>query len=35
MDTDDTKDLFVILLAALGVSFLSLLVAVYLSFALN
>jgi hypothetical protein len=35
MDADDTRSLWVALLAALGLSFLALLVAVYLSFALN
>jgi hypothetical protein len=35
MDGDDTRSLWVALLAALGLSFLALLVAVYLSFALN
>jgi hypothetical protein len=35
MDADDTKSLWVALLAALGLSFLALLFAVYLSFALN
>jgi flagellar basal body-associated protein FliL len=35
MDTDDTKSLWVVLLAALGLSSLALLIAVYLSFALN
>jgi hypothetical protein len=35
MDADDTRSLWVALLAALGLSFLALLIAVYLSFALN
>jgi hypothetical protein len=35
MDADDTSSLWIVLLAALGLSFLALLVAVYLSFALN
>jgi len=35
MDADDTKSLWLALMAALGLSFLALLVAVYLSFALN
>ena len=35
MDADDTKSLWIVLLAALGLSFLALLIAVYLSFALN
>lgn len=35
MDADDTGSLWVVLLASLGLSFLALLIAVYLSFALN
>jgi hypothetical protein len=35
MDADDTRSLWVALLAALGLSFLALLIVVYLSFALN
>jgi len=35
MDADDTRSLWVALLAALGLSFLALLIAVYLGIALN
>ena len=35
MDADDTRSLWIALLAALGLSFLALLVAVYLSVAMD
>jgi ABC-type phosphate transport system permease subunit len=35
MDADDTRSLWVALLAALGLSFLALVIAVYLGIALN
>ena len=35
MDADDTKSLWIALMAALGLSFLALFLAVYLSFVLN